>query len=84
MLTGAEEACWAHNPKVLGLKPRWAMYMATFWFDLGLVFLVQWQGAQVDLTCEEAQAWYKLGIQEAESEQADSADFVAERSKALC
>ena len=22
LLTGAEEACWAHNPKVLGLKPR--------------------------------------------------------------
>ena len=24
LLTGAEEACWAHNPKVLGSKPRWA------------------------------------------------------------
>jgi hypothetical protein len=22
LLTGAEEACWAHNPKVLGSKPR--------------------------------------------------------------
>ena len=25
LLTGAEEACWAHNPKVLGSKPRWAI-----------------------------------------------------------
>ena len=24
VLPGAEEACWAHNPKVLGSKPRWA------------------------------------------------------------
>ena len=26
LLTGAEEACWAHNPKVLGSKPRWARF----------------------------------------------------------
>ena len=24
LLRGAEEACWAHNPKVLGLKPSGA------------------------------------------------------------
>ena len=26
MLCGAEEACWAHNPKVLGSKPSGANF----------------------------------------------------------
>ena len=26
MLRGAEEACWAHNPKVLGSKPSGAKF----------------------------------------------------------
>ena len=26
MLRGAEEACWAHNPKVLGSKPSGAIF----------------------------------------------------------
>lgn len=27
LLSGAEEACWAHNPKVPGSKPGWAKLM---------------------------------------------------------
>ena len=27
MLRGAEEACWAHNPKVLGSKPSGATFL---------------------------------------------------------
>ena len=27
VLRGAEEACWAHNPKVLGSKPSGAIFL---------------------------------------------------------
>ena len=30
VLRGAEEACWAHNPKVLGSKPSGAISFATY------------------------------------------------------
>ena len=30
MLRGAEEACWAHNPKVDGSKPSGATYLYYF------------------------------------------------------
>ena len=36
VLRGAEEACWAHNPKVLGSKPSGATWM------LCVVNAVQW------------------------------------------
>ena len=36
VLRGAEEACWAHNPKVLGSKPSEASWM------LCAVNAVQW------------------------------------------
>ena len=32
VLCGAEEACWAHNPKVLGSKPSRAMILSNYSF----------------------------------------------------
>ena len=39
LLTGAEEACWAHNPKVLGSKPSGAILfiLSLFYFFLSLL-----------------------------------------------
>ena len=49
LLSGAEEACWAHNPKVVGSKPTWAKWWSG---DSGFesragffVLLAQRQGA---------------------------------------
>ena len=47
MLRGAEEACWAHNPKVLGSKPSGAMHGNAIWWGIwvlstqGLGFILQ-------------------------------------------
>ena len=50
MLRGAEEACWAHNPKVLGSKPSGARYIYT---GMSFVHLQLITHAPIDILNEE-------------------------------
>ena len=36
---GAEEACWAHNPKVVGSRPTSAIFLVVTVFEFSEVFV---------------------------------------------
>jgi hypothetical protein len=49
-LCGAEEACWAHNPKVRGSKPRGATVLLFLFLSLQLKIFHDWHWMEILLT----------------------------------